>query len=47
MTISLVPNSLARRICSIETGCASAGLPPIRKIAFALWMSLKLLVIAP
>ncbi len=32
--------SFARRTCSSETGCASAGLPPMMKIAFELWMSL-------
>ena len=32
--------SLARKMCRSETGCASAGLPPMRKIALELWMSL-------
>ena len=30
-----------------ETGCASAGLPPMMKIALELWMSLYELVMAP
>jgi hypothetical protein len=33
-------SSLAFRTCSSETGCASAGLPPMMKIARLLWMSL-------
>ena len=32
--------SLAFSMCSRDTGCASAGLPPITKIALELWMSL-------
>ena len=32
--------SLAFSMCCSETGCASAGLPPIRKIAFDFMMSL-------
>ena len=32
--------SLALSRCSSDTGCASAGLPPIRKMARLLWMSL-------
>jgi hypothetical protein len=32
--------SLAFSTCSSDTGCASAGLPPMMKMAFELWMSL-------
>jgi len=45
--MSLAPFSFARKRCCIETGCASAGLPPSRKIDFELCMSLKVFVIAP
>ena len=39
--------SLALRMCSNDTGWASAGLPPIRKIDRLFWMSFMLFVIAP
>ncbi len=39
--------SLAFKTWSSETGCASAGLPPMIKIALELWISLYEFVIAP
>ena len=39
-TIIFAPFSLARRMCCIETGCASVGFEPMKNIAFEFCMSL-------
>jgi hypothetical protein len=46
-TMILEPFSLPRRMCCMETGCASAALLPMKNIDFELCMSLYELVIAP
>ena len=46
-TINFDPSSLALSTCNIETGCASAGFPPMMIMDLELRISLNVFVMAP